>query len=292
METARSRYLIINSDDYGYSVSINKGIANAFEQNIITNTSLLANGECFDDAITRARDGSYTDKIGLHANITEGKPLGGPYNTLTDERGNFLGIRTLILKEFNKQIDEEEVREEISLQIKQCRENGIELSHIDTHQWSQVIPCIADAIEEASTEYGIRFIRNINETYILKNFLGASLKGVTNSIGLSVLNTIFNNKRDRPRMVMPDFYHGVLLMGHTDLIHALMRVIENLPYGTSELMCHISSDTYDDLANRTSYARARYKEFEALSSKEFKETVSRNNVQLVSYRDIEAEFKE
>src|SRR5437868_5718080 len=36
-----SRYLIVNADDFGYSESVNRGIAQAHERGIVTSTSVM-----------------------------------------------------------------------------------------------------------------------------------------------------------------------------------------------------------------------------------------------------------
>ena len=70
--------IIINADDFGYSISINKAILEAFKNNIISTTTLLANMPGFDDACEIAQRENLTDKIGIHFNLSEGEPLTEP----------------------------------------------------------------------------------------------------------------------------------------------------------------------------------------------------------------------
>ena len=59
-----TKFLIINADDFGYSHSINKGIIEAIENDIVTSTSVMVDSIAADDAkdLTRYPDLS----IGLH----------------------------------------------------------------------------------------------------------------------------------------------------------------------------------------------------------------------------------
>jgi predicted glycoside hydrolase/deacetylase ChbG (UPF0249 family) len=63
------RFLIVNADDFGYSVGINRGIAEAHERGIVTSTTLMINAPAVDDALARARDLPRLG-IGIHVNFT------------------------------------------------------------------------------------------------------------------------------------------------------------------------------------------------------------------------------
>lgn len=63
------RFLIVNADDFGYSVGINRGIAEAHERGIVTSATLMINAPAVDDALARARDLPRLG-IGIHVNFT------------------------------------------------------------------------------------------------------------------------------------------------------------------------------------------------------------------------------
>ncbi|MBQ1453116.1 MAG: ChbG/HpnK family deacetylase [Ruminococcus sp.] len=70
-----TKQIIINADDYGLNERNSKAIAQAFENGLITNTTVLANGEYLDEALALAREKNFFDKLGVHLNLTEGEPL-------------------------------------------------------------------------------------------------------------------------------------------------------------------------------------------------------------------------
>jgi len=47
--------LIVNADDLGWTAGVNRGIAEAHRNGIVTSASLLANGEAFAEAAELAR---------------------------------------------------------------------------------------------------------------------------------------------------------------------------------------------------------------------------------------------
>ena len=67
--------VIINGDDFGMNERCSKAIAQAIEKGLITDTTAMANGEWLDKALALARDNGFADRLGIHLNLTEGKPL-------------------------------------------------------------------------------------------------------------------------------------------------------------------------------------------------------------------------
>ena len=52
---AGMRSLIVNADDLGWTQGVNRGIAEAHRNGIVTSTSLLANGAAFEDGVETAQ---------------------------------------------------------------------------------------------------------------------------------------------------------------------------------------------------------------------------------------------
>ena len=47
----RRRQLVVNADDFGFTHDVNRGIVHAHTAGILTATTLMANGDAFDDAV-------------------------------------------------------------------------------------------------------------------------------------------------------------------------------------------------------------------------------------------------
>ena len=74
----RSRKLIVNADDFGMSAEVNRAIVEAFENNVISSTTLMANMPGFGEACELAHRHRLVSKIGLHLNLTSRYPLSSP----------------------------------------------------------------------------------------------------------------------------------------------------------------------------------------------------------------------
>src|SRR3989338_5312535 len=70
------RRLIINADDLGINPPRSHGIFEAFENGVVTNATLIANGSHSDQAAKHAREKNLP--TGLHLSLTEGYPLSKP----------------------------------------------------------------------------------------------------------------------------------------------------------------------------------------------------------------------
>src|SRR5215468_1191072 len=101
------RNLIVNADDLGWTAGVNRGIAEAHRNGIVTSTSLLANGCAFSDGVKAAAELPGLG-IGVHLNLTDGAPSAPPSQvpSLLDENGRFSGgPENLLLRPTTKSLD-------------------------------------------------------------------------------------------------------------------------------------------------------------------------------------------
>ena len=84
-------YLIINADDFGYCPERNRGIIESFKGKSISSSTLLVNSLFAKEAVELALANKLP--LGLHFNITEGRPISNleHVSTLVNTRGLFLG---------------------------------------------------------------------------------------------------------------------------------------------------------------------------------------------------------
>jgi predicted glycoside hydrolase/deacetylase ChbG (UPF0249 family) len=63
-----SKYLIINADDFGASVGLNRGIIESHTQGVVTSTSLMVTGRAVHEAVAMSRDCPALS-LGLHWDV-------------------------------------------------------------------------------------------------------------------------------------------------------------------------------------------------------------------------------
>ena len=157
--------LIVNADDLAMTPGTNKAIFEGYDNGMITNTSIMANGDYFEEAI----DGLQSRKelgVGIHLNLTYGKAL--HFNlAYNNEQGVFnLGyLKLLALNVRNKEFLNA-VEVEFEEQILRVIHTGLTLTHLDSHRHIHLIPGIYRIVVKLATKYNILRVRLINENII------------------------------------------------------------------------------------------------------------------------------
>ena len=71
------RRLIVNADDFGLTLGVNRAIVEAHTRGIVTSSTLMANGPAFEDAIRLARTVPNLS-VGCHVVLIDGVPVSNP----------------------------------------------------------------------------------------------------------------------------------------------------------------------------------------------------------------------
>lgn len=175
--------LIINADDFGLSSSVNRAIATAFQDGLISDTTMLANGKAFNEAVKIAKVGGFEKKVGVHFNLTEGEPLTDDIKECSSfcENGIFhhKNNRLKPLSRFEKSA----VYKELSAQAEKIKSAGFSIDHADSHHHIHTAFFIAPIVFRICKENAIdkiRLHRNIGNVpsykRIIKNLYNKALR--------------------------------------------------------------------------------------------------------------------
>lgn len=256
--------LIINADDFGLTKSCTEAIFKAMSEGIITDTTMVANGEAFELGVKLSKEPVMAEKIGIHFNLTEGRPL-------TDEMsscgrivcdGKFLGraanIKKLVLNSKEKIAIEKELR----TQAKRISDSDIKIVHADSHHHVHNGPFIGRIVFKICDEFTIRKIRihrnlgNINNLKrMLKNILSKKIRqrgfATTDFFGggedycniqIREKDTVYE------LMVHPDFDKDGNLIDRTE-------IVEGNPVGPKlEEVCKTAWEKIDGKLSKYSYS--------------------------------------
>lgn len=166
--------IIINGDDFGLNERNSRAIAEAFSKKLITDTTMLANFSYFDEAVKLAKKEGFADKIGIHLNLTAGKPL--TKDILSCPRFVTDGL-------FNKQYnrisplsrkEKDAIYEELTAQAEKIEKAGVSITHADSHHHIHTSVTIAPIVSRICKEHGInkiRLHRNLGQISGFKKFV-------------------------------------------------------------------------------------------------------------------------
>ena len=173
--------LIINADDFGLSDTVNKAIIHCLKNGIINSTSLMTNTPGFSDAVELANENRYTDCIGVHVNLTEGKPLTNfRHAKYLNEDGSWNQYAYSAGKIWlNRQVREDFSREIIA-QINKVEKTGIIPSHINSHHHIHTFPSLLFLFLNIcrSRKYKLR----IAQTQFEGKYIKAAYRSYINSV--------------------------------------------------------------------------------------------------------------
>ncbi len=233
------KLLIVNADDLGADESRNAGIFEAVEAGVVASVSVLVNGRAFHSAVQRTIASHYPISLGVHLNISEGKPLSAGLKSIAGRDGCFLGKAETHRRLLNSGDENlrKEIRREFRAQIAALLETGAFVDHLDGHQHVHVFPAAIEEAVEAAKEFDIRWIR-IPEEPAPSGLLREA------SVALSGEAAAFSRKAAQARAAAAgapfktaDHFRGLYLKGLLSL-ELLREILQTLPPGLTELMVH------------------------------------------------------
>ena len=178
--------LIVNADDLGLNESVNAAIADAFEQHLIDRTTLLANMPSAADAMELAEDKGFAGKVGIHLNLTSGRPLTGELAAdplICGPSGEFSAdfARNMKTRFFLPAATSRLIEKEIRAQLDEYRRLGGTLWHIDSHHHVHTDPSVWRILKKVLPDYPITSVRLGRNMYTGGNVLFRIYKAMYNS---------------------------------------------------------------------------------------------------------------
>lgn len=173
--------IIINADDFGMSDKVNRAIVICFHEGIVSSTTIMANMGGFEDARRLAIENNLLGRIGVHLNVTEGRPLSTRIRrerTFVNGEGEFCFRRNcnFLLSRNEKTA----LLEEFESQIMRCLDTGLSLTHVDSHQHVHTEWAVFAVVRVLAKKYGLRFVRAARNDDISNDSLRRLYKAVFN----------------------------------------------------------------------------------------------------------------
>jgi len=281
--------LIVNADDFGFTPGVNAGIIHAYKTGIVTSTTIMANGEAFEDAVALALANPRLG-VGCHLAIVGGRPVAQPDQVRSIVSNEGLLLPTLgrfMLRLARGAVKSDDIAREFRAQVMRVVSAGIIPTHFDSHKHSHVSPPVMKALAAVAREFGVTRVRNPFESV----FDRASLSGWTN-MKQSALSAMiapgairFNRLARKYLLYTPDRFLGVKRTGRLDS-EAIRSMMKGLKEGTTELMCHPGFNDPGLESAHTRLKKERERELEALTDPRLRHLAEELGIELISYREL------
>jgi len=284
------RRLIVNADDFGLTPAVNRAIALANQQGLVTSSTLMANSRAFHDAVDLAKK-QPTLKTGCHVVLIDGEPVTANAATLTNGSTRFRSsLKRFAEAAVRKQIAPEQIQREAEAQIRKIQSTGLNVTHVDSHKHTHMFPHVLRPVLRAAKACGVLAVRNPFEPWRCwpKQVLLGSTAMWLRSAGVACFGIFagaFRRAIQEQGMVSTDGTVGIVATGKLDL-NVLLATLEALPEGTWELVCHPGYSDADLQAAGTRLMKSREIELDALTSSEVRSEISRRGINLISYADL------
>jgi predicted glycoside hydrolase/deacetylase ChbG (UPF0249 family) len=265
--------LIVNSDDYGRSPDISRGIRHVHLNGVVTSTTCMMNIRTTARDIAMALNETPDLRMGVHLNLTAKKPILPQQwvKSVTDAAGNFLKPDAFFANLPN--LDILEVKAEWRAQIEAyIAAANTKPSHLDSHHHSSYSsPALFKAMLELAKEYECPIRYPITPSSSAGDFTETAKHA-------AALFEEFNPRR--PDTFIATFYDEGATMDN------LRGIINNLPEGTSELMCHPGYVDNEFAEKESVYNFPRQRELTILTDPAIKKAIQANGIQLISFADL------
>ncbi|NSW53734.1 MAG: ChbG/HpnK family deacetylase [Anaerolineae bacterium] len=294
------RYLIINADDFGMSDGVTDGIIKAWQAGVVTSTSAMINMDGAVERIQAARAAHPDLPIGLHLNITVGKPVTPPSEipTLVDEDGNFYTSDELV--PHLVEVDLNELEAELRAQAELMITNGVMFDHIDYHQHMLALYTpFYPIVRELALEYGVPVRQPVPvSVYGIMQFEGGGSAAAMQEMMRLGMRYPLKSMRMMPDMLPGAFKRQALFLAEEGIPTSnwfvdgyygnpgadyFIQMIQQLPAGVSEIMVHPAELDEGLVLWGGDYIEQREMELAALLDPAVRAALAEHNVQLIDY---------
>jgi predicted glycoside hydrolase/deacetylase ChbG (UPF0249 family) len=273
-----TRTLIVNADDFGRTRGVSAGIVHAHLHGLVTTTTAMVNLPGALQDVAQASQQLPTLGLGVHLNLTHGRPVLDPTEvpSLVSSDGSFHTPDALIAS--GHLPDPAHVEREWRAQVNAFLKTGALLDHLDSHHHAALFSpemwqiCLNLAAELGC---GVRppAPRETSDDVLFSRFPPESRRFATGD----AWRLLADRGIPSPERLVTRFF------AQRARLATLLSILESIPHGTTELMCH--PGWLDSVLVRNSgYAREREAELEALVSPHAIRMATRRGIVRSTYR--------
>jgi len=281
-----TRKIIINADDFGLCRGVNKAVARAHTEGVLTSSTIMVNMPCADQAVELAKSLPNLG-VGVHLNLTEGSPVSenNKVKPLCDPRGGFAfsAERLCVLSLFSTKV-RTAVKIELSAQVEWLINKGIKPTHLDSHKHIHTFPSIFPIVLELARRFSVPAIRwpLEKQRFSNANWPRPGRKGLIKSHIIRNMARI-NRLQDSSSFKTSEFL-GIAHTGRIDVAFFKAAFLHNSA-PVVEIMTHPG---YAEGLNRTNsrLLEQRRSELEALCSEQTKLYLNKAKIELVNYGQL------
>lgn len=270
----RHRRFVLHADDFGMNDAVSSGILEGFRSGLLTSTSVLTNAPGCSQALVQWKelqarfaagglpssearqylsDSMAPFDLGIHLNLTQGRPLtGGKYpSELLDGEGWFPGVARLARRLlFGGWKFRDFIEQELKAQVEVLLDHGLSPTHLNAHQYVDTLPVVASLIPALLARYAIPVARVPWERSLTRTTLFYGFEPLNWCLGQIKRVFAFHHLLEigRRGIAHPAAYFGTSHAGRIDLARMLL-FIHAAKAGITEIGMHPGSAVTTETAS-------------------------------------------
>jgi predicted glycoside hydrolase/deacetylase ChbG (UPF0249 family) len=279
------RQLIVNADDYGRTPGVTRGILHAHRRGIVTSTTVMMNMPHAGESL-RLAEGYPRLGVGVHLVFTSHYPVLPSEDVPSLVQGSGIFYRPEELTERLIEVDLNQLKAELRAQVELFLSTGRRPTHLDCHHSVYLYPPFFAAHVEVAQEFGLPMRMPLPP---LDEFKGQEIPAIAADIPPDVLLQIGTEDwrlLQEAGVPYPDHFVGGFFGAEEVTLERLLRILEELPPGVSEMMTHPGLAD-EQLQRESSYAAQRERELELLCHPQVREKVSELDIELVNFNVLD-----
>jgi predicted glycoside hydrolase/deacetylase ChbG (UPF0249 family) len=277
--------LIVNADDYGRTRGVSRGIRKAHRDGIVTSTTVMINQPGAEEDLQAALQLPHLG-VGLHLVFTAGRPVLGPeaVSAWVDADGCFLDQHTVWAQA--ERLPTDQLRAELQAQVERFAALAGRLpDHVDCHHFVHLYPPFFALYVDLAERVGLALRVPISPQTDLARAAKRLpyLEGFPADVvrGMIVSNSALLRSRD---LVYPDHFLASFFGKRGVTLEHLLALLDGLPPGVTELMCHPGYND-PDLASST-YRAEREIELALLCQPAVRAHIAARGIQSIHFGQI------
>jgi chitin disaccharide deacetylase len=172
------------------------------------------------------------------------------------------------------------------MQLERAVDTGIMITNLSTHEHIHMIPELLAIVIRLAQEFKIRAIRYPHKD---RSYRGASIKTFYKAAVLSYLEKGMARPLKASGLLSPEHFLGFLDSGNM-AEDILIRIVDGLPEGTTELVCHPGFLGREVVKKYTFHMNSEAELF-GLTSRRVKKIADEKCIGLISYAEFLAQHK-
>ncbi|ALD92147.1 hypothetical protein CR3_2959 [Cupriavidus gilardii CR3] len=164
------RELILNADDFGWDADTCDATIACFEAGLLTSATIMTGRPASQQAYDYARRNRGRFSFGLHFNMVDGHlPHAGRPSSLCSRDGRFRASHRQRVRALAWMLSEHDIAREFRVQLEELRDNGVEVTHVDSHGHLHKFPIVISSLRTELERAGLEWVRRPQNFYFTAN---------------------------------------------------------------------------------------------------------------------------